>query len=762
MCKRSFQFILTLTIGLMFVFGDLFYVFAQERTTEEFTLEEITVTAQKRAENQQKVAISMDVIAADELKSLGKSDIDDILSNISNIMVQRSQDGLRISLRGYSDSSGTNFGQSTSAPAVAVNMDGVFSSRKDTGTALYDLERVEVLFGPQSTMYASNSPGGIVNVVTASPKLDTYEGSGVLEYGNYNLLHTEGMVNAPINSIMSVRTAFQTETRDGYISNGGDDEDTKSGRLKILLKPSENFSFNVTGELIKRSNHMSGSTVDAFVNQSDRSDPWTTSESLGGPNTDTTKNISGRLEWDFGIGSLALVPSYSTHNGARDQKMTMGTEVSQTITATEGNEKSVELRMASSADFFFKWIVGVNYYKSEDFMTSLDYDTSGNVKTGLDYYTQTMVEIGRDSGVYETVKAVYINVTYPITDRFRGTGGIRYSWDDYTLNQYEVRGHSYGTYEAITSKNVMKYNKPDYKVGIEYDMGESSMVYADYSTSYRVQSIAGGMPGVTTGKGANLSEAYPPEQLKAYTVGAKNRFLNNKLQVNASAFYYDYKNFAAGDMVIGYFGPLTDGQLDPANFDPTATQPDPNGSSWGDGKWYGLDLQSSAAISGADTVKFSLSYLHSEWADLTFDYYYPYKVSGFMLPGTPIAIDDLSPATTVTYNGKPMTMSPELTVDLSYKHQFYFSSGASMEAGIDAKYKSAYRLSWKESDYTYNYQEAFVNGDLSGTYSNADGKWSLSAYVKNIRNYAEKKSMGQSQMRIGAPRTFGAVFNVKF
>ena len=211
MRKRLFQVTFIFILGLTLIPGGRICTYAQEGPAEEFTLEEITVTAQKRAENQQKVAISMEVIAAEDLKSLGKSDIDDILSNVSNVLVQKSADGLRVSLRGYSDATGTNFGQSTSTPAVAVNIDGVYSSRKDSSTSLYDMDRIEVLFGPQSTLYASNSPGGIVNVETASPKLDKYEASGALEYGNFNLLHTEGMVNVPISSIMSLRGAFQTK-----------------------------------------------------------------------------------------------------------------------------------------------------------------------------------------------------------------------------------------------------------------------------------------------------------------------------------------------------------------------------------------------------------------------------------------------------------------------------------------------------------------------------------------------------------------------
>jgi iron complex outermembrane recepter protein len=772
MSKRLFQVILTLILGTLFVFGDAICLYAQETKAEEFTLEEITVTAQKRSENQQKVAIAMDVIAADELKSAGKSDIDDILSNVSNVMVQKSADGMRVSLRGYSDSGGTNHGQSTSTPAVAVNQDGVYSSRKDGGSDLYDIDRVEVLFGPQSTMYASNSPGGIVNVETAKPKIDKYEASGTLEFGNFNLLHTEGMVNVPLNSIMSLRTAFQTKNHDGYISNGGDDEDSKSGRLKMLLQPNDKFSFNVTGELVKSTTHMSGSSVTGFVNQKDVDNPWTSTQEIGNPNHDTTKKVTGRVDWDLGVTSVSVVSAYSTHKGDRDEKMAFGPSPDHWLYATHGNEKSVEVRFASSTDFFFKWLVGFNYYKSNDWLSGLNYDTTGAVKTGLarNMYTGvvSMTEQFRTSGSLEDAKALFINMTYPVTETFRATGGIRKSWDKFNFINNEIRG-LFGnpdvSFEDTTGmNNSMSYSKPDYKLGVEYDLGKNSMTYADYSTSYRVQAFGGGKPGAS----ASTHEEYPPEMLKAYTVGAKNRFLDNTLQLNAAAFWYDYRNFAAGDMVMGYSGKLTaDGQIDPAAFDGNAVQPDQNGSTYGDGKWYGLDIQSTYLIGGDDSVNLSLSYLHSEWTNLVFDYASQWRLkSGVMLgPGQAAQITDFVPADTVSYNGKSMTNSPEWTVSLSYTHKFNFESGASIDARIDSKYKSGYRMSWKDADYPYNYQEAFINGDVTGTYYSADGKYTVSGYVKNVRDYAEKRAYFSGagvELRIGSPRTYGAVISVKF
>jgi iron complex outermembrane recepter protein len=153
------------------------------------------------------------VILGEELTLSGKNDLNEILAELSSVIVQKAPDGIRVSLRGMSDAQAPFHGTSVSMPTVAVNMDGVYSNRKDMSTGLFDLDRAEVLYGPQSTMYSSNSPGGVVNVETARPKLDKYEASGTLEYGNYNLLHAEGMVNFPISKTVALRTAFTRKKR---------------------------------------------------------------------------------------------------------------------------------------------------------------------------------------------------------------------------------------------------------------------------------------------------------------------------------------------------------------------------------------------------------------------------------------------------------------------------------------------------------------------------------------------------------------------
>jgi iron complex outermembrane recepter protein len=221
--NRYYSGIIILVLALCFFIRDIAWVYAAEGDAEEFTLEEITVTAQKRAENQQKVAIAMDVITGDQLAETGKTNVNDILSGISTVMVNNSNDGMRVSIRGLTEYEESSNGMHTSTPSVAVNIDGAYNSRSSAGQNLFDIERVEVLYGPQSTLYASTSPGGIVNVVTVAPKTDRYSANASIEAGNYGLKNIQFAGNVPIvKDIFAIRLASQIYKRDPFVSGASD------------------------------------------------------------------------------------------------------------------------------------------------------------------------------------------------------------------------------------------------------------------------------------------------------------------------------------------------------------------------------------------------------------------------------------------------------------------------------------------------------------------------------------------------------------
>jgi iron complex outermembrane recepter protein len=773
MSKRSLYIIFASFIGLMLVLGDALLLCAQETSQEEFTLEEITVTAAKRSENQQKVAIAMDVISSSDIKELGKNNIDEILSGVSNTIIEKSRDGYRIAIRGVTDSSEAFHGMSTAQPAVAVNTDGVYSNRKDTVAGLFDIERVEVLYGPQSTMYSSNSPGGVVNIVTAQPKLDTFSVSGVLEAGNYSLLHGEATVNAPVGDKIALRASAYALKRNSYVTNSSDQEKTRSARLRTLFQPNDKLSLTITGEYSK--DESAGFTgVTPFDRQnghwynSDRgnitignkvTNPWTGIRAESHPaNSQPTQRVTGQINWETGIGSLSIVPSYSGRHGnsAEIFNAPPNSGVSEMLYYTQQNarEKAMETRLASSSDFFMKWLVGFNVYKGMD-----------NQKRASEEFQATGVGEFSDRTRNTKSNAIYGNVTYPVTNVLRLTAGYRKSWDKTTQidSGWQLNMGPGDKYVATdeTPQVSDSNGRPDYKFGFEYDLSASSMVYGDYSTSFRVNSMpmaapaAGTIEGIDVNPNAGSRQTTDPEILKAYTIGTKNRFLGNKLQVNLAAYYYDYKNYMANNMRMVWV-------KDDANIgtaDPDEQTFEPYSSAAGDGRMIGVDLSSNMRLTQNDTLNLSVSYSNSEWSDLKMVYRY-YKTIKYV-DGVKVDVINYG----ADYTGKSMMNTPPWTVNFSYDHSFNLSNGALLRASVSTKIRSAYRLSWNDDDYPLNYQEGYHVEDVQLVYNSAEGHWNLSGFVKNVFKYAEKRmymSGASPVLTVGDPRTYGAVLSVKF
>jgi iron complex outermembrane receptor protein len=305
----------------------------------------------------------------------------------------------------------------------------------------------------------------------------------------------------------------------------------------------------------------------------------------------------------------------------------------------------------------------------------------------------------------------------------------------------------------------VKYSDPDYNVGFEYDLSENSMFFADFTTSYRVSG------------NANSEANVLPEELKAYTAGSKNRFFGNKLQLNVSAYYYDYTNFHANAppmMTVVDENENGMWDYDPETGEGETTQWFDSGMQQkGKARVYGFDIQSSTIITEKDRLDFSLSYIKKEFTDLLFDF---------------DAITNWLGLADLDYSGREMPQAPNWNAKGTYEHNFNLTNGGLLSFRLDGSYTSDYNINWlayqtsisidlDTGDYSFGlvdvsdvrYQEAYYLADASLVYNSPDGKWSLSGYVKNIQNYAVKRFMdGMGNMFIGDPRTYGAVLTVRY
>jgi outer membrane receptor protein involved in Fe transport len=310
---------------------------------------------------------------------------------------------------------------------------------------------------------------------------------------------------------------------------------------------------------------------------------------------------------------------------------------------------------------------------------------------------------------------------------------------------------------AGTTGNPELESEPDFKYGFEYDAAENMMVYGSYSSSYR-------SPNAMAPGGSKA------EELDSYSVGAKTRWLDNRLQVNVSAYYYDYTNKLcsgwkeAKDITeedLGFIDVNGNNQWDPGiDIDYISVgEPDREGNpapaAIPDGEWptkdpdnpdenfvftihdsqaqgygafesFGVDLQTTFLITSRDRLNFSISYLDSEWVDLHFRYewymYWPDE----------------------DYEGVTPVNSPEWSWTASYEHNFMLGAYGTLTPRVNVEHKSEYTMLWNPGDsdpYGYSRQEGYYTYDASASFSHSSGKWSLNAYVKNITDYAVKEAI---------------------
>lgn len=689
--------ILFVCFVVCFLFPAANITFAQS-DDDIFMLEEITVTAQKREENLQDVATTIDAVTGTELTKWGDTDLSSALNGVSTAMVQSTGSGLNVSIRGMD-----NDGQpGTSSSMVAVTVDGAYSQAGTVGTSgLYDMDRIEVLAGPQGTLYSRNSSGGVVNMVSKNPT-DEYEGSGSIEVGNYSLLNTQGVVNAPLNDKLAVRAAFNVTSHDGYVSNGTEDDDTKGGRVKVKYDPTDDVSIILGTELTYQGGVGSGSGVEVFEDAT--SDSWTSSDpGYFFRKTADSNRYFMNLTWDLGeIGTLTLLPVYNKvdeYSESAQENRDDGS-YAQKLNSSSTEEISTEMRLSSSEDSFIEWMGGLYYYTRDYTSYGSDVD-----KTSI-----------QDQYADDKSMAAFANATYPVADTLRVNLGGRYTKDDNYTWAHNYHNSAWDPEEV----DDLDSDHFDYKLGMEYDLADSILLWGDFSTGYRQAQ----------------KNSQENEYLDSYQLGVKSRLLNQRLQLNATAFYYDYTNYQV-QIVRTYY-----------NID--GTEEVDHGSGSGAAELYGLDLSTNLVLTDKDRVNFSASYLHTEISDLMVDFTY---------------------YDTANYEGGKLNNSPEWTLVGSYEHEFILPNGGSLTAQGNIRFQSEYDVAFfvEESNIPdgmtlegVNIQEAFTTTDLSLNYAAPGEKLSLNLYVKNLENYAAKVGLQTGSMRISNPRTYGAVLSIRF
>ncbi|MPT49054.1 MAG: TonB-dependent receptor [Sphingobium sp.] len=730
---------------------------------------DIIVTATRRAENIQKAALSIQSLDSAALTRAGVTRPEDLASIAAGVNIGTGGNNPQTYIRGVGNYATDAYAEG----AVAYNIDGAYISRPwATRGLFFDVDRVEVLKGPQGTLYGRNASGGAINILSKRPQLDQTTGFVELEAGNFDLFRASAAVNLPISSTLALRAAGQILQRDGYLSDGSEDEKSQSARLSLLWEPAPNFSALVIGSY----QHVYGKGAGAVVFPLREKNKWTgaadpkataifTSEpGIGSlithPETDGFLNIdvygiSAELNYDFGPAQLTILPAY------REAKMSDQTYVPGFRVNDRPHDKqtSVEARLGGSSNAL-KWVLG-GYYFNED-QTNQNGERLLFVEQGVN----TQIVGNFDSNIRSY--AGFGQATLSITDGIRLTGGLRYTYErkaqsglssTYSFPN-ETGGCALGNFDPTTPTpplfcrvdipltGHLVYKNWTYKVGAEADIGPQSMAYINYSTGFK----SGGFFA------APQPNTFRPEKLRALEVGVKNRFFDNMLQLNIEGFYWKYKDHQEAHLgptsLPGFFTFITENA--------------------GAAKSYGADLDIIFAPTSNDNLSFKVQYNKTKYD--SFLYTNNSAILGAPVTGCNVGALTTDGTQSIDCSGFQLVRSPTWSGTARYSHIFDLNNGDTLELAGNVQFSSGYYLS---IDFLKDgYQDSYALGDLDVTYTTAGGKLAMTAYVHNVTKEAiatqgfrspfissanpvlDGSPLFLSSLR--APRTFGARIRYSF
>lgn len=749
---------------------------AQETTASEGTndsggLADIVVTAQRREESLQRTALAVSAVSADQMANAGIADVTDLTKLVPSLVVQPATGtSVGFYLRGV----GALVGNAFTENPVAFNVNQIYIARPAglLGT-FYDLERVEVLKGPQGTLYGRNATGGAINVIPKRPELGRYGGSIELEAGNYQLLRGQAAVNLPLGETAAIRIAGRASTRDGYLSDGYDDENGQALRGSLLFEPTSRVSALLVADYFHQGGNGPGgvlvpSPLAPLAPDVDRriggADPISTAALYAGilasplpppakaagpglpgilpPQQDGFVDsefwgVALNLDIDLDFATLTVIPGY---RDSRPNYLTYsGGYYGRVIEVAK--QKSLEVRLSSNGGGPFQYVVG-GYYFDED-QSSFNHFVQGNVLS-----TKFAANLTNRSA------AIFGQATYELFDRFRLLGGARYSNERKRQNTGLTQTGVFAgnpvdpfnnTVAPVMVAGKAKFEKVTWKAGIEWDAGDRNLVYANVATGFK----SGGFFV------AALDNTFDPETITAYTLGSKNRFLDNRLQLNIEAFYWDYK-----DQQVNYIGPVRNinaaGNVVIGQALRTANA--------GASRIYGAEAELSFQLSPVDLFMANVQYLDAKYTNFTYLASSASPAPPRTACSTTVTADPSfplpPPGTTflVDCSGRTQINTPKWSVNLSYERTFPLGEGLDLLLGARTKIESSRILS---PEYLpEERQGSYMQSDLFAQIKSADG-WSLTAYVNNLEN--ETVYAGSSLRPVfpvvynilRAPRTYG-------
>ncbi|HEY6868510.1 MAG TPA: TonB-dependent receptor [Novosphingobium sp.] len=764
----------------------------QGDTTNETS--EIVVTAQNRAENVQDVPIAINVISGDALKEKGVNDLKDLGKIAPSVQITDDNSVIHVTVRGI----GTYSNDESQDSSVVVNVDGEYLNRGEVmNLALFDLDRVEVLRGPQGTLYGRNSTGGAVNFITRKPG-DKFAVNADASYGNYNTVKVNAGVDVPLGEIGGLRLSGIYSNHDGYFSHpatpfapaatSGQDK-VWGGRAALRLKPAAGLTIDAAVEPAERENVNgaygsvdlnapgngpagpgcnasgfvrvfptqpqtlcipSGTNFLASQNRETYNQPLF---GVGKGNKQDTTAVRGRVTYELSPAvTLTYTGGYRTSGRTGSQGLPV---VYQTTTfLNDVKTQSHELR-ANGIIGGVTYQVGGFYFKekidneSGFFLQFLNpppippFAAFGNNGSYLSYFGR---RLSSES------KSVFGQFEVPLGDKLTAVGGLRYTSDSRKGNYANGGAFSLGPNinywgAGPARKNIWGAGNPTGATFVNLTSSEDKVTWL-VGLNYKPDNDTLLYAKVSTGYKAGGFDSvglYRPESNTAYEAGLKKSFgPGSRSYFNLSGFYYNYKDLQNAILLDTSVG----GQVFNA----------------GKATVWGVEAEGVFRLSDNDTFSASFTYLHSRYDD----FLGTYNVFTVASSTTPTNGDVTSLPIPTNFAGNTTPYTPKYTITMGYDHVFDLGTAGTIKASAFSTFKSSYFTDF------YNYrdlqQKALTSTDLSLEYKPENKLFYVQGFVRNIENtraltYGGYIAAGPDDILnwgYGTPRTYGVRVGVDF
>ncbi|MES2017333.1 MAG: TonB-dependent receptor [Pseudomonadota bacterium] len=714
---------------------------AADPDTRAGQLETVIVTAQRRAENIKQVPMSISTIKDENLDVLtsGGRDIRILASRVPSLHVESDfgRSFPRFYLRGLGN---VDFDMNASQPVSLVFDDVVQESPLLKGFPLFDIDQVEVLRGPQGTLFGRNSPAGVIKFESVKPgrKEEGYLNVG---FGNYGIKNFDGAFNKPLGDAWAARISLLTQHRDNRVHNPRPEGPTKNFegyhdsalRFQLLYQPGQHFSalFNVHGR------DMGGRATVFRANIIQRgSNELVPGFDYGSLPTDgvnhqelQSKGANARLQWNFDRWTLNSISAYETvkfysradvdagFGAIASPPMGPGVIPFMSETADgipQHKQLTQELRLSSNYAGPLNWIGGLYYFYEDVQVDSFSFDTLHGNQQNI-YAVQNQASRSWAS---------FLSLAYAHSERLTLRAGLRYTDDkrDFTASRTMVApgGTLVGPLLATPHSTNTSWD-----ASADYELSKTSQLYARVATGYRAPSIQG---RILFSNRISVADA---EHAISYEVGLKQDLLNKRARASASVFRYTVKDM----QLTAGSGAINQNRLINA------------------AKVEGQGVEGEFVANLSDAFKLSVGGSYNDVrikdADL------------FILPcgNGCVVLDPAGPLPrSVLVNNNPLPRSPKWIANISLRYGRPFKDGE-LFAYTDCSYRSKYDFFLYEAkEYV---SKPLVDLSIRGGYKWQGGKYELAAFVRNLRNtvvLANAIDFNNMTGLVSEPRIYGIQF----